>query len=156
MSTPRQSKRAALAAAGLLNAHPSVVVAPLFREHPEFFDPEDLVQVRYEVLRARLVDGAEVTRLCELYGVTRQTSYNLLAKFDAAGLAGLLPGKRGPRGAWKLGPEIRAYVVAELQGEAPLSGATLATQIEERFAISVHKRTVERLLVDLRSKKKRR
>lgn len=156
MSTAKRSKRAALAAAGLVNPRPNDVLAPLFLEHPEFFDATDLVQVRYEALRARLVDGEDVTRLCEEFGVSRQTFYNLLEKFTSAGLAGLLPGKRGPREAWKLGPEIRAYLAGELDEETPVSGATLASRIEARFGLSVHKRTVERLMAELRSKKKAR
>ncbi len=43
-------KRAALAESGTLNAHPEAVQDPAFGESG-FFDPRDLVQVRYEMLR---------------------------------------------------------------------------------------------------------
>lgn len=153
MSNSKRSRKAVLADAGLLNPHPETVTDSLFHEHPEFFDPHDLVQVRYETLRAHLMDGEKVEALRARYGVGRQTFYNLLEKFTTGGSAGLLPGKRGPRNAWKLGPDIRTYVLKELERDPQMSGATLASSIQANFKLIVHKRTVEKLLVELRSKK---
>jgi hypothetical protein len=48
----RRSKRDALKRHGTLNPHPDVVTDPLFQTG-EFFDPGDLVQVKYEMLRSR-------------------------------------------------------------------------------------------------------
>jgi len=155
MSTPKQSRKAALADARLLNPRPEDVADSLFREHSEFFDPHDLVQVRYEVLRAYIVDDEKIVALCARYGISRQTFYNLLERFTARGSAGLLPGKRGPRDAWKLGPDVRTYALGELEREPEISGARLGLRIQEEFEFSVHKRTVEKLLLDIRSKKNR-
>ena len=41
------------------NPHPEKVKAPLFASHA-FFDPEDKAQVKYEMLRAHVVDGVSV------------------------------------------------------------------------------------------------
>ena len=48
-----------LASRGALHPHPERVRDPLFRGS-DFFDPRDLVQVRYEMLRRHLVDGRVV------------------------------------------------------------------------------------------------
>lgn len=148
------TRRGVLAETGLLNLHPEDVDDPLFRAHPEFFDPHDLVQVRYEALRAHLVDDDKIATLCARYGICRQTYYNLLEKFLASGTAGLLPEKRGPRDAWKLGPDVRSHVRELVRQEPKISGASLASRLRARFGFSVHKRTVEKLLVRVRSKKK--
>jgi hypothetical protein len=85
MSDRAHPKRAFLEAAGALHAHPSRVQATLFRRH-RFFDPLDKVQVKYEMLRAHLVDGAPVTATAVTFGFSRQTFYSDLAGFEAWGL----------------------------------------------------------------------
>jgi hypothetical protein len=46
-----------LAETGLLHANPAAVRASLFTGGGDFFLPQDKVQVKYEMLRAHLVDG---------------------------------------------------------------------------------------------------
>ena len=50
MSQPLDSKGESLRQQGVLNPHPEKVAEPLFHGS-EFFDPRDLVQVKYEMLR---------------------------------------------------------------------------------------------------------
>jgi hypothetical protein len=52
MTTPRdrQQKRQTLRRHGTLNPQPESVTHPLFQDS-EFFDPDDLLQVKYEMLR---------------------------------------------------------------------------------------------------------
>src|SRR5260370_42025513 len=52
MATPRgrQQKRQTLRRHGTLNAQPESVTQPLF-QNSDFFDPDDLLQVKYEMLR---------------------------------------------------------------------------------------------------------
>ena len=54
---PRQDpKSQALARDGALNPHPEAVRDARFADNP-FFDPKDLVQVRYEMIRRHQADG---------------------------------------------------------------------------------------------------
>lgn len=46
----------------------------------------------------------------EEYGVSRPTYYQTKAHFEKAGLVGLVPRKRGPRGPHKLQGEVLAFV----------------------------------------------
>jgi hypothetical protein len=48
-----------------------------------FFDPNDVVQVKYEMLRRHRVDGLPVTAVAALFGVSRQTFYAVARAFDA-------------------------------------------------------------------------
>ena len=155
MGSEKREKRARLEQAGLLNPEPERVRDALFSSHPEFFDAQDLLQVRYELLRAHLVDGGRIVGLCDGYGVSRQTFYNLLAKFLEHGSAGLIPRKPGPKGASKVTSEVVTFAVRRLEKDADLSGGRLALEIEDRFATSLHPMTTERLLRRLRSKKNR-
>src|SRR3982750_2407854 len=78
---------------GTLNPNPEKVHDPKFQQN-EFFDPHDLVQVRYEMLRRVSIEKASVTDATEEYGVSRPTYYQTRANFDKRGVAGLVPQKR--------------------------------------------------------------
>ncbi len=53
---PSDPKLAALRQHGCLNPRPDKVVDPIFASS-DFFDPRDLVQVKYEMVRRVRVDG---------------------------------------------------------------------------------------------------
>ena len=63
-------KRRRLREAGLLHPQPGQVRERCFQELPEFFDARDLLQVRYELLRAHRVGGEAVLALCKRYGIS--------------------------------------------------------------------------------------
>jgi|SRR5579875_131511 transposase len=145
MASPE--KRRALRSQGALNATPQNVTAALFEESPEFFDAEDRLQVCYEMLRAPAQGEMTVAEACRAFGVSRQTFYVLRRAFEARGLAGLAVGKRGRKGPLKASVEVVEFVRREKAANPALSGAQLAEQISEHFGVSLHRRTVERLLV---------
>ena len=91
-----RSKAEALLAEGTLNPAPEKVRDPKFQDN-EFFDPRDLVQVKYEMLRRVSVENVPVTDATGDYGVSRPTFYQAKVNFAEAGIAGLVPKKRGPR-----------------------------------------------------------
>ncbi len=146
-------KQQSLRHAGLLHADPERVQDPLFLAFPAFFDPHDQLQVRYEMLRSHLVESQDVVGACQRYGVSRQTFYNLQERFLSEGTAGLLAKKPGPKGPSKLTAEVRRFVEQQIQHDPHLSATSLRSQLEEQFSVSFHKRTIEKFLKDLRSKK---
>src|SRR5436190_673506 len=75
-----------------------------------------------------------------------------LRHLQAQGLEGLLPGKRGPRKAHKLTPQVRQYLEKLSTDKPELNARQLATRVRQRFRIKVHPRTLEKAL---KSKAKR-
>jgi transposase len=138
-----QAKAAALREEGTLNPAPDKVSDPKFHQS-DFFDPLDVVQVKYEMLRRVGVERASVTQVAEQYGVSRPTYYETKDSFDASGLSGLVPKKRGPRGPHKLQGEVLAFLEQQLSPDQPIRARTLATVIRQRFDLTVHPRTIER------------
>ncbi len=138
------SKAAALFADGALNPSPAKVGDPKFRAG-DFFDPRDLVQVRYEMLRRVSVDSLPVTQVSAEYGVSRPTYYQAKASFGEAGLAGLVPKKKGPRGPHKLRGDLLAFVEKRIVPGKPLRARELARLIRKELSIEVHPRTIERV-----------
>lgn len=144
-------KLATLRASGTLNLQAARVADEAFREG-DFFDARDLVQVKYEMLRRVRVERAPVTRAAKSFGVSRPTFYQAQAAFERAGLGGLIPRKRGRRSAHKLTPAVMAYV-RETRAHDPLPTRALVQQIQERFGVTIHPRSLERALG--RAEKKR-
>jgi transposase len=135
-----------------LNPRPQSIADPLFKENP-FFDPKDLLQVRYEMLRRHRVEGVSMVEVASQFGVSRPTLYQAQAAFEQAGLSGLLPKPRGPKQGYKLSTQIIEYVRLLRVSNPGLSTAGALQAVKERFGITVHRRSLERALV---SKKKLR
>lgn len=141
----KRSRADALLREGALNVSPERVRDPKFREG-EFFDPRDVVQVKYEMLRRVRVEAAAVTQVAEEYGFSRPTYYQARASFGEAGIAGLVPKKRGPRGRHKLSGEVLAFLERRVVPGQPIRARELARRVREEFKLDVHARTIERVL----------
>jgi transposase len=147
-SPPRRvpdAKLAALAAARTLNRNPQAIVDPLFRGG-FFFDPRDLLQVRYEMVRRHRLEAVPVAVTAQLFGVLLPTAYQAHAAFNAAGLAGLLPKRRGPTQGHKLTPEILAHIAQRRRERPDLRTGDLLAELRQRFGLAIHQRSLQRFL----------
>lgn len=152
-SLPSNSRLQALREQGAANPHPEKVTDPLFQQG-EFFDPNDLVQVKYEMLRRVGKEGASVLEAADSFGFSRPAFYQARKCLERTGLAGLLPKQRGPKEAHKLIPEVMVFIEQTLAEDGSLRAPALAALVQERFGFSVHPRSIERAL--MRRQKKRR
>lgn len=135
------SRRRTLESTGLVHPNAEAVTAELFDGSRTFFLAADKVQVKYEMLRAHVVDGTSVTASAAEHGYSRAAFYLVSSAFEAAGMAGLVDERRGRRGPVKLSPEIIEFIAAADPGR---SGADVAGDILQRFGVELHRRTVER------------
>ena len=149
----RDAKLQTLQQQGTLNPRPKDVRDELFLQN-EFFDPRDLVQVKYEMLRRVETDAKSVTEAAASFGFSRPSFYQALSAFEQGGLAGLIPRKRGPKQAHKLTDEVMAFIAEKRQEEPSVQPAELVRLIREHFGTTVHPRSIERRL--RRHQKKRR
>ena len=148
-----QRKQQALRAQGSLNPHPETVTSALF-QNSDFFDPRDLVQVKYEMLRRVDAENQPISRAAQEFGFSRPSFYQAQAAFQQGGLSGLIPQKRGPRQAHKLTASVMKFVEQTRRAEPSLRWQELADRIEEQFGVNVHPRSIERGVA--REQKKRR
>lgn len=130
---------------GCLHPHPARVHLEAFAEHP-FFDPRDLLQVKYEMLRLVRRDGRSVRESARLCGLSRPSYYAALRAYEAGGLPGLLPAKPGPRGPHKLSEQVLETLRVAAGARPRPSWRALARLAAERHGVSVHPRSVERAL----------
>jgi transposase len=150
---PQDPKLQSLRQQGALNPRPQQVTDELFTGS-DFFDARDLVQVKYEMLRRVQRDGQSISEAALKFGLSRPSFYQAQSAFEASGLIGLIPQKRGPKDAHKLTAEVMEFIEQTLQNDPSLGSADLANQLKQRFAVDVHPRSIERGLA--RHQKKRR
>ena len=145
MQDPPPSKSGRLRQAGQLNPHPERVRDPRFADSG-FFDPRDILQVRYEMVRLVRVDKLTLAKAAARFGVSLPTCFRAAKAFARHGLRGLVPQRRGPRGPRKVTPEILAFVDSHRARHGRASSATLVALIEQRFGVKLHPRGLEKAL----------
>lgn len=136
---------------GALNPQPQRVQAAWF-DSGGFFDANDLVQVKYEMLRHARQDGVTKAEAASLFGLSRPTFYLAEASYAREGINGLLPQPRGPKTAHKITPEVMAVIDEHHGGTGPIQARALAQLVHQQLGLSVHPRSIERAIA---RKKKR-
>jgi len=145
MIATTDAKGAVLRQHGVLNPHPERVSDSLFHDHV-FFDPRDLIQVKYEMLRRVRTEGHSVTAATAAFGCSRFAFYDARDAYRRGGLAGLIRRRPGPQRRHKLKDPILAFL-RERRGRDPApTGEALARLVRDRFGVSVHPRSIERAL----------
>lgn len=147
----RQSKQELLHRNSCLNPRPHTVRDELFGSD-DFFDPRDLPQVKYEMLRRVVHDRKSVSASAGDFGFSRVAFYQARDAFEKEGISGLLPRKRGPKDRHKLTAEVMRFVHEAREGEDSAGPVLLAQQIQEHFGIRVHPRSIQRAVAAQKKK----
>jgi transposase len=136
-----QTRREALELSGLVHPRPEAVSAAVFAAGDPFFMALDKVQVKYEMLRAHVLDGDTVTAAAAAHGYSRAEFYLVAAAFEEAGMTGLLDERRGRKGPTKLTAEVLAFI----DGLVECSAADAAARVEAALGVRVHPRSIQRV-----------
>jgi transposase len=140
---PHDPKLKSLREQRALHRRPEKVQDETFRSN-DFFDPRDLVQVRYEMLRRHRIEGKAVSDVAHSFGVSRQAFYVTDENFRTRGLPGLLPRQRGPRRAHKCTDQILDFV--EQWRETADDQESVVEAVRRRFGVTLNPRSIERAL----------
>jgi transposase len=141
-----QDKLEALKERHALNDHPERVSDQPFVSGGDFFDTQDLVQVKYEMLRRVYKEDQSVVKTAAAFGFSRPSFYRTRRAFEAEGLPGLLPERPGPRRGHKLTPEVVTFLKQVVDKEPQLGPKELAVKVKSQFNLVVHPRSVQRTL----------
>ena len=145
MDERQDSKSKTLREHGALNAKAGEVKDPLF-QNSEFFDPQDLVLVKYEMLRRVRVEGLSVAAAAKAFGFSRVAFYQAMTAFQKEGLPGLLPRRRGPKAANKLTDSVLEFIDQQRAADSNLRAPQLAVLLRKHRHLAVHPRSIERAL----------
>jgi len=128
-----------------LNPRPEKVTSELFQKS-DFFDPRDLLQVKYEMLRGVRVDQQPIRQAALQFGFSRPSVYKALATFDRTGLLGLVRTKPGPRRAHKLSESAVKFIEEQKREDGSVTLGELVDRIKKQFGLVVHIRSIQRAL----------
>lgn len=148
-----ETKKKFLEQEGLLNPKPKRVSHPLF-ETLDFFDPFDLPQIRYEMIRAARVENISVAEASKLFGFSREYFYKLERAFMARGYVALLGSTMGRRPIIALNQEVVNFIIHRKIEEPKVSGENLRQEIRQFYNVDCSRRTVERIVEKLGLPKK--
>ncbi len=149
---PHPDKAASLRRHHALHPRPQEVRDPAFTSGNPFFDPRDLVQAKYEMLRCVREEGHPVSQTAAIFGFSRPSFYQAQAQFQQDGLPGLVPQRPGPKRAHKLSEAVVDLLETVLAQDATVSSSRLALLLEEQLGLRVRPRSVERALARRRRK----
>ena len=133
-----------LRASRTLNLHPERITDPLF-QHSDFFDPRDLLQVRYEMIRCA-AQGSSLKATAERFGTSIASCVRANRAFRERGLHGLMPQRCGPKGPHKITSDILDFVLRYRAEHGPVGAAKLVPIIADRFGVRIHPRGLYRAL----------
>jgi transposase len=142
------SKKKFLEQEDLLNPRPERISHPLF-EKVDFFDPLDLPQVRYEMIRTARVENIPVAKACRLFGFSREYFYKLERDFMGRGYVSLIGSTIGRRPIIALNQEVVNFIVHRKLEEPKISGENLRQEIQRLYNVKCSRRTVERIVEKL-------
>jgi len=127
---------------GSFNHRASKVNAEIFK-NSLFFDAHDLVQVKYEMIRAVEKEHREVLSTATSFGFSRVSFYQIKKEFDENGIVGLMPKKRGPKGSRKMNESDVEFARGLVDTHTK---AQILLILKEERGIEISKRTLERQL----------
>lgn len=138
-----------LKANGTYNKRHDSVKKPEFIEDG-FYDPRDIVQVKYEMLRDARDSGKTIAAVTGEFGFSRTAYYNIRESFEKNGMSALVPEKTGPKEPHKLTAALQDFIEEYIARCPNASAAEIAAVIQGEKCVSISKRTIERFI----SKKK--
>jgi len=151
---PDNNKPTRLKQYGAFNPHPEKVTEELFVDSMlDFFDPRDLIQVKYEMLRAVDKEGRSVKKASKEFGFSRPAFYQAQSQFKKGGVTGLIKKRPGPKSAHKLTAEILAFIEEKTEEGEPLRARKLVPLLKEKFGKDFHPRSIERAMARRKKKK---
>lgn len=137
------TKQEILIANGTFNKNYTKVRASYF-VNDDFFDPRDIVQVKYEMLRMAQTSSKSIHEVADEFGFSRAGFYKTKSSFDSMGISALVPDKSGPRKARKLTEEHQLFIDEYLDKNPTASSESISRILHEERGLKISKRTVER------------
>ena len=126
-----------------LHLTPEKVHDERFQEEGGFFDPKDIVQVKYELVRSCEVEGSDVASACMRFGFSRTTYYKVYEAFIQGGIPSLMGRPRGRPQPIKLNEIVLGYLIAEKAKNPKLSASEMVTNVMNRYNVQISVRMIQ-------------
>jgi transposase len=144
MATEKKDKIARLKENNSYNKNAGKVTNSLFLNNP-YFDPYDIVQVKYEMLRAVKNNELSVCDTSRQFGLSRTAYYKIESRFTKEGVDGLCSKKTGPKAPTKVTKNLLNFA-ADLKAKQPdITNDEIVEEIRLQKGVTIHKRSLQRV-----------
>jgi len=143
------SKKETLVSNGTYNKNYMKVKNKKFIEE-SFYDPMDIIQVKYEMLKDALYGNRSIMEIANEFGFSRASFYKIKNEFDKKGISAFIHDKVGPKEPYKLKDNFKEYIDKYIQNNPGVSSNEIAINLNKDKEVNISKRTIERY----RSRKK--
>ena len=109
-----------------------------------FYDPQDLVQVKYEMLRSACNTGQTISEVATSFGFSRAAYYKIKNAFDKEGISALVPRLSGPKNPRKLTSGHQQFIDHYLLENPSVSSSHIADILKKERGLDISRRTIER------------
>lgn len=110
-------------------------------------DRETMKSVAAQLVKNELATVSEVSRRL---GIPPSTLRDAVSAFSTAGIRGLIPAQRGPKGPWRFTPERRQRALETARAQPEATWAEITASANEGEAEQVSQRHVQRCLQNVR------
>jgi|AGTN01.2.fsa_nt_gi hypothetical protein len=143
VSSINKDKIAKLKENNSYNKKAGKVSNPPFLTNP-YFDSHDIVQVKYEMLRAVNNNELSVSDTSRQFGFSRTAYYKIEDQFKKEGVDGLCYKKTGPKAPAKVTAELLDFA-ADLKAQRPdITNDEVIEEIRLQKGVIIHKRSLQR------------
>jgi hypothetical protein len=126
-----------------LHPAPERVHDERFQQDGGFFDPKDIVQVKYELLRSCEVEDDDVASASMRFGFSRTTYYKIYEAFLNGGIPSLMGRPRGRPQPIKLNEIVLGYLIAEKAKNPKLAASEMVSHVLHRYNVQISKRMIQ-------------
>jgi hypothetical protein len=126
-----------------LHPAPERVHDERFVQEGGFFDPKDIVQVKYELLRSCEVEHGDVASACMRFGFSRTTYYKIYEAFVHGGIPSLMGRPRGRPQPIKLNEIVLGFLIGEKAKNPKLVASEMAAHVMGRYKVQISKRMIQ-------------
>jgi transposase len=110
----------------------------------DFYDPQDLIQVKYEMLRTANETQRNIEEIAGKFGFSRAAFYKIKTSYEKEGVSAFVPDKSGPKNARKLTREHQEFIDNYIAQNPNVSSGDMAAILYKERGLRISKRTVER------------
>jgi len=143
MAVMNKDKIARLKENNSYNKKADKVFNSLFLTNP-YFDPYDILQVKYEMLRAVKNNELSVSDTSRQFGFSRTAYYKIESHFKDEGIDGLCFKKTGPKAPAKVTEDLLSFA-ASLKAQQPdITNDEIVEEIRLQKGVTIHKRSLQR------------
>lgn len=118
-------------------------------------DSRDLLQVRYELVRAITIDHKSYDETSAMFGVSSRSARRYVKDLQEKGLIALLPERKGPDpgNGHKLSAEAKNFIDEYMRKNPHATGGKAHEALTASLKLHISKRTVERYISAKKAKR---